>query len=110
MKALIWLKQANLALLGILVQLVQKLNQNVSVKHPIPKMNLIKTQQKTKISFKKNVSSDLVTKLVNLFIFVKILWKISSHWWFQKKGVTDLTSAQTSKVCFNGFYKKNICP
>ena len=28
-------KTSNLALLGILVQLVQKLNQNVSVKHPI---------------------------------------------------------------------------
>ena len=28
-------KSSNLALLGILVQLVQKLNQNVSVKHPI---------------------------------------------------------------------------
>ena len=31
----------NLALLGILVQLGQKLNQNVSVKHSILKVNLI---------------------------------------------------------------------
>ena len=35
MKALIWLKTSNLALLGILVKLVQKLNQNDRVKQLI---------------------------------------------------------------------------
>ena len=39
-------KSRNLALLGILVQLAQKLNQNVSVKHPILKKNLIKNPTK----------------------------------------------------------------
>ena len=41
----------------------------------------------------------MVTKLENLFVFGKKLWKISSNWWFKKKGVTNLTSAQTFKVC-----------
>ena len=44
----IWLKKSNLALLGILVQLVQKLNQNISVKHPIQKMNLVQNHTKIK--------------------------------------------------------------
>ena len=50
---------------------------------------------------KKNFLSGLVTKLENLFVFGKNLWKSSSNWWFQKKLLTDLTSAQTLKVCFN---------
>ena len=52
------------------------------------------------MSCKKNFLSGLVTKLENLIVFGKILWKISSNWWFQKKLLTDLTSTQTLKVCF----------
>ena len=55
-----------------------------------------KARQQSKNSGQKFFMSDLVTKLVNLFYFVQILWKISSHWWFQKKLLTDLTLAQTS--------------
>ena len=54
MKALIWLNQA-LALQGILLQLVQKLNLNVSVKHPIWKMYLIQTLHKLKKNNLKNL-------------------------------------------------------
>ena len=44
-----------------------------------------KTCKKWKMSSKKNFLSGLVTKLENLFVFGKNLWKISSNWWFQKK-------------------------
>ena len=37
-----------------------------------------------KMSSKKNFLSGYVTKLENLFVFGKNLWKISSNWWFQK--------------------------
>ena len=47
----------------------------------------------------KKFLSGLVTKLENLLVFVKILWKISSHRWFKKKLLTDLILARTSKVC-----------
>ena len=62
-------------------QLVQKLNQNVSVKHPIWKINSIPN------SFfnSKFVLTDLVPKLVNLFVFVNILCKIISPRWFLKR-------------------------
>ena len=75
-------KSSSLALLHILVQLVQKPNQNVSVKHPVPKINLIQNQTKIKKCCQKKFLNDWVTKLMNLFVFVKILWNISSHWWF----------------------------
>ena len=45
--------------------------------------------------------SGLVTKLENLFVFGKTLWKISSNWWFQEKLQNDLTLAPTFKVCYN---------
>ena len=51
------------------------------------------------MSSKKNFLSGLVTKLENLFVFGKNLWKICSNWWFQKKLLIDLTSAWTLKVC-----------
>ena len=60
--------------------------QNIkgSVKHPIWKMNLIKNPTKNLKFWQFFFLSDLVTKLVNLFAFVRILWKIHSHWLFQK--------------------------
>ena len=56
-------------------------------------------QKQQKNILQKNISlmHALVTKLL---IFVKIIWKISLHWWFQTKLLTNLTSAWTSKVCF----------
>ena len=62
-----------------------------------------KTCKSWKMSYKKKFLSGLVTKLENLFVFGKNLWKISSNWWFQKKLLTDLTSAQTLKVCYIQF-------
>ena len=58
-----------------------------------------KNLQKGKNVLQKNFLSGLVTKLENLFVFGKNLWKISSNGWFQKKLLTNLTSAQTLKVC-----------
>ena len=64
-------KTSNLALLGILVQLVQKVNQNVSVKHTIRKINFIQNPTKIlKQCCQKKILSDLVTKLVNISVFV----------------------------------------
>ena len=40
----------------------------------------------------------------NLFVFGKNLRKISSNGWFQKKLLTDLTSARTLKVCCTDFH------
>ena len=59
-----------------------------------------KTCKSWKISSNIIFLSGLVTKLENLFVFGKNLWKISSNRWFQKNLLTDLTSAQTLKVCF----------
>ena len=59
-----------------------------------------KNLQKLKNTLQKNFLSVLVTKLENIF-FGKNLWKISSNWWFQKKLLTDLTSARTLKVCYS---------
>ena len=58
-----------------------------------------KNCKKWKMSSKIFFLSGLVTKLENLFVFGKNLLKISSNWWFQKKLLTDLTLAQTLKVC-----------
>ena len=44
-----------------------------------------KNLQNWKMSSKKNFLSGLVTKLENLFVFGRNLWKISSSWWFLKK-------------------------
>ena len=60
-----------------------------------------KTCKNWKMSSNFFLLSGLVTKLENLFIFGKNLWKISSNGGFQKKLLTDLTSAQTLKVCCN---------
>ena len=61
-------KTSNLALLGILVQLVQKLNLNVSVTHPILKVINSKkpAKSKTKCPPKKNYLNGLVTKLESM--------------------------------------------
>ena len=59
-----------------------------------------KTCKNWKMSFKHFFLSGLVTKQENPFVFGKNLWKISSNGWFQKKLLTDLTSAGTLKVCF----------
>ena len=61
-----------------------------------------KTCKNWRMNSKKFFLIGLVTKLENLFVFGKNLWKISSNWWFQKKLLTDLNSAQTLKVCFIG--------
>ena len=63
-----------------------------------------KTCKNWKMSSDKIFLSGLVTKLEDLFVFGKNLWKISSNWWFQKKLLTDLTSAQTLKVCYKDSY------
>ena len=59
-----------------------------------------KTCKNWKMSSKKIFLSGLVTKLENLLVFGKNLWKISSNGWIKKMWLTDLTSAQTLKVCF----------
>ena len=43
-----------------------------------------KNRQKLKNVVQKNFPRGLITKLENLFVFGKNLWKISSNWWFQK--------------------------
>ena len=58
-----------------------------------------KTCKNWKMSSKKKFLSGLVTKLENIFVFRKNLRKICSNGWFQKKLLTDLTSARTLKVC-----------
>ena len=60
-----------------------------------------KTCKNWKMSSKKNFLSGLVTKLENLLVFGKNLWKFSVNGWFQKKLLTDHTSAWTLKVCYN---------
>ena len=57
-----------------------------------------KTCKNWKMSSKRFFLSGLVTKLENLFVFGKNWEKISSNGWFQKKLLTDLTSARTLKV------------
>ena len=64
------------------------------MEHPIQEMN--KIQNPTK----KYFLSDLVTKLVILLVCVKILQKSAYKYDWKKKWLTDLTLAQTSKVCY----------
>ena len=49
---------------------------------------------------RKKFLKGLVTKLENLFVFGRHYAKSAQTEFFKKKGVTDLTLAQTSKVCF----------
>ena len=67
-----------------------------------------KTCKNGKMSSEFFFLSGLVTKLENLFVFGKNLWKISSIWWFQKKLLSDLTSAQTLKVCCRYFMMSDV--
>ena len=53
----------------------------------------------------KKFLNNLVNELVIFLCFCKyIIWKINSHWLFQKKVTGHLTSAQTSKVGFIHHY------
>ena len=71
---------------------------------------------KIQILPKKIFLSDLVLKLLNLFVFESLAWKISSNWSFQRNVGFDLKMAQTSKHCYivvvlilliNGSCRKN---
>ena len=98
-------KKFNFRLQGLQIEAFQQRYLKCKCETPYLEGELVpKTCKNWKMSSKKNFLSGLVTKLENLFVFGKILWKISSNWWFQKKGVTDLTLAQTSEVCCMGCF------
>ena len=95
------IKNYNFRLQGLQIEMFQQRYLKGKCEKPYLEAELIpKTCKNWKMSSKTIFLSGLVTKLENLFVFGNILWKISSYWWFQKKGLTDLTSAQTSKVCY----------
>ena len=90
----------NVKLQGLQIGAFQQRYLKCKCKTPYFEGELVpKTCKYWKNILQKNFLSGLVTKLENLFIFGKNLWKISSNWWFQKKLLTDLTSARTLKVC-----------
>ena len=94
-------KNYNFRLQGLQIEAFQQRYLKCKCETPYLEGELVpKTCKNWKMCSKKNFLSGLVTKLEFLFVFGKIFWKMSSNWWFQKKGVTDLTSAQTSEVCF----------
>ena len=94
-------KNYNFRLQGLQIEAFQQRYLKCKCETPYLEGELVpKTCKNWKMCSKKIFLSGLVTKLEFLFVFGKILWKMSSNWWFQKKGVTDLTSAQTSKVCY----------
>ena len=47
---------------------------------------------------------DLVIKQLNLLVFGRLLWKISSHWSSQRNVVFDLERAQASEHCYIYLY------
>ena len=104
-------KNYNFGLQGLQIEAFQQRYSKCKwEKHNLEGELVPKTCKNWKMCSKKIFRSCLVTKLEFLFVFGKILWKMSSNWWFQKKGVTDLTSAQTSKVCSIWYGSKESYP
>ena len=104
-------KNFNFRLQGLQIEVFQQRYSKCKWEIPYLEGELIpKTCKYWKMFSKKIFLSGLVTKLENLLVFGKTLWKISSNWWFQKKGVTDLTSAQTSKVCYMDWNSTECTP
>ena len=94
-------KNYNFRLQSLQIGAFQQCYSKCKCETPYLKGELVpKTCKNWTMSSKKKFLSGLVIKLENLLVFGKTLWKISSNWWFQKMGVTKLTSAQTSEVFF----------
>ena len=90
----------NFRLQGLQIGAFQQCYLKCKCETPYFEVELVpKTCKNCKMSSKNNFLSGLVTKLENLFVFGKNWRQISSNGWFQKKLLTDLTSARTLKVC-----------
>ena len=53
--------------------------------------------------------SDLVKKLLNLFVFLSLAWQISSNWSFQRNVGFNLERAPTSKHCYMLERRRQSC-